>query len=352
VFSSRFEKAVMPQGAFEFLDADDRDDLHAMSPAPGYAELVEPARLPSVAFQASERFLAWAGTAEVAVAALENGSGVFAEGITQALEIRADLSIPGTALEAEPVDLASYVGEEKSQAWDPLKDAWRSASRLFRVLVVLIPAGMALSMLMAATTVGPVRDAIERRAAIELGGAFDPDLSGWFGARDWARTWTHDRHGVVRTGQLGLYRPSISMKDYRLEFPASFDQQAIGWAYRAGDLNNYYAERLVRTGSGARTALALDRYAVIGGRESGRVLIPISYAPKAGAPLRIRMDVAGNGFRTYLDGRLVDYWSDDRLSGGGVGLFGGPGDRPRVSWMKVGYHDDLWGKVCASLAPM
>ena len=76
--------------------------------------------------------------------------------------------------------------------------------------------------------------------------------------------------------------------------------------YRAGDLNNYYAEKIVQTGSGARAGLALDRYAVIAGRETGRVVVPIAYAPRAGAALRVRMDVAGNGFRTYLDGRLVD----------------------------------------------
>ncbi len=47
----------------------------------------------------------------------------------------------------------------------------------------------------------------------------------------------------------------------------------------------------------------------------------------------------------------LDFFHDDLLPPGGVGLTGEPGDRPQVYWMRVRHHDDLLGRVCAWLSP-
>lgn len=131
-----------------------------MALSSGYAQLTEPALLPSVALEQPERHLAAAGTALEPLTPCENGCRVLAEAVAEALGIRTDIWIPHNMLETEPDNRAGDQAEEKVEAWD-LKGAWRSASRLFRVLVLLIPAGMAVSALMASPAAEPARKRIE-----------------------------------------------------------------------------------------------------------------------------------------------------------------------------------------------
>ena len=40
---------------------------------------------------------------------------------------------------------------------------------------------------------------------------------------------------------------------------------------------------------------------------------------------RVHLEVRGDAFALYVQGNLMDYWSDARLGAGGVGLFCSPG---------------------------
>jgi hypothetical protein len=65
---------------------------------------------------------------------------------------------------------------------------------------------------------------------------------------------------------------------------------------------------------------------------------------------RMQVRVRGDAFSLYIQGQLVDYWSDKRLRAGGVGLFCGPGEHARVAWMRVSNNTDSLGRMCSLLA--
>jgi hypothetical protein len=66
---------------------------------------------------------------------------------------------------------------------------------------------------------------------------------------------------------------------------------------------------------------------------------------------RIRMDVRGDGFTTYIDGQVVDFFRDKRLTTGGVGIFCRKSDRARVRWIGLMHQYDFLGRLCALVAP-
>jgi hypothetical protein len=66
---------------------------------------------------------------------------------------------------------------------------------------------------------------------------------------------------------------------------------------------------------------------------------------------RVRVDVRDQNFTTTVQGQVVDFWSDDRLSRGGVGFFSEKGERARLRWMEVSHQYDALGRLCALLAP-
>jgi hypothetical protein len=92
-------------------------------------------------------------------------------------------------------------------------------------------------------------------------------------------------------------------------------------------------------------------YQVIGGQETQHVQVPVRIMLHNGRPYRIREDVSEQGFTTSIDDQAVDFWNDDRLRTGGVGFFADKGDTPHLYWMKLTYHDNFWGKLCAAVAP-
>ncbi len=200
----------------------------------------------------------------------------------------------------------------------------------------------------------PLRNAVQSRAAVEMEDDFNTGLlDGWFGGRDWAHNWVHDGSGAIRVGQLALYRPSVRLVDYNLEFSAVIDRAGVGWVYRASDLRNYYAMKLLVVKPGPPLQFAIERYAVTGGQPSPGVRVPVRMRLQEGVPYRIRTEARGSTFRTLIENEVVDVWSDDRLPGGGIGFFTDSQDdeRARLYWMRVSLHNDLVGRLCALIAP-
>ncbi len=190
---------------------------------------------------------------------------------------------------------------------------------------------------------------LRQRAAVELQDDFRSGLSQWTGAAGWANSWTYDVTGFARPGRLALLAGSVRLTDYRLEFLAQIDKRAVSWVFRASDARNYYACKLVEAKRDTGTAYSIVRYAVIGGRERLRVQLPLPVTTTAKTMFRVRQEIRGDQFTTYLDEREIDTWSDSSLARGGFGFFADPGEAAYIRWVNVAYQDDSLGRLCAYL---
>ncbi len=189
------------------------------------------------------------------------------------------------------------------------------------------------------------------RASVDLTDDFRSGLAGWEGRGDWSQTWTYDRIGLLRPGQLALYQPSMGLSDYTLEFRATAERGYIGWVFRARDLNNYYGIRLQVMKSGPGSSGLLERWVVSGGREHSRKTLPMRIPIWAGNITHLRLDVEGSSFTTFVNGQIADTWTDTRIDSGGVGFFNDKGSDARIHRMSVSHQNDIVGKLCAMLAP-
>jgi hypothetical protein len=159
------------------------------------------------------------------------------------------------------------------------------------------------------------------RATVEMSPNFHSGIHCWLGAvKDWKKSWSFEPDGSVRIGQLALYRPSLDLSNYRLEFMAQVEQKSVGWVYRARDTKNYYAMKFNVVRSGARPAVSLVRYPVVNGRRGERTEVVAPITVLDGAPYRVVMSVRGNEFTTWVEGQRADSWTDDHLTTGGVGF--------------------------------
>ncbi len=78
---------------------------------------------------------------------------------------------------------------------------------------------------------------------------FHTGLGGWEGLRSSNSDWD-TQAGEVRPASLRLWKPSTSLTNYELEFQGHIDRKSMDWAFRAADLHNYYATKLVITRPG------------------------------------------------------------------------------------------------------
>ena len=240
-----------------------------------------------------------------------------------------------------------------------LADLWSLAPRRARQIAVLAPLGvMALVVAIRVDLPGSARGArdavishISQRAAVDISDDFRSGLSQWTGAPGWANTWSYDGTGFARPGRLALLAGSLPLADYRLEFLGQIEKKAISWVFRASDAHNYYAMKLVETNRGPAAAFFIVRYAVIEGRERLRIQLPLPVLSAAKTMFRVRQEIRGAQFTTYLDGRVVDTWSDSSLARGGVGFLADPGESAYIRWVDVAYQDDPLGRLCSYLAP-
>lgn len=187
------------------------------------------------------------------------------------------------------------------------------------------------------------------RAAVELADDFSFGLDSWDSRNGTA--WTYDQTGFIRPRSLALYRPSMSLTDYSVQFLGKIDYAAIGWVVRAVDFNNYHAVKLVQRGGGPLPRYTIVRYSVVDGKEGPRIEHPLPLNLYKDTLFRIRMDIRGSDYAILVQDSVVDSWSDDRFPFGGVGFFSGRGEESRVRWVQVTYQNDLIGKICAWFAP-
>ena len=302
---------------------------------------------------------------------------VYAEPVAYEAESYAE---PSCAVEeseqsAEVADPDSNPGENAA-SWHWLNAAWRGAPRDVKLISLLLPILVVVAITgsipkvpvrqLAPQNLTQVQDQVQRvvldhwknlnqtisdRAAVAYADDFRSGLDAWESRSNLTRTWSYDAAGFVRPGPLAVFKPTVDLTDYRFEFLGEIDQKALGWAFRAQDLNNYYAMKLVVVRPGPLPLVHLVRYAVINGKEGPRVDKPLPMTVRSDMLYRVEVDARGGDFTILAQGQVVDFWSDSRLQHGGIGFFSNRGERARLRWVEVSHQYDALGRLCAYLAP-
>jgi hypothetical protein len=161
-----------------------------------------------------------------------------------------------------------------------------------------------------------------RRAAVEMGEA------------GWVTEWVTDPTGSSHGRQISLYRPSLPMSDYRLEFSGRIEHKSLGWAFRKTDSRNYYVGKLQASRPGG--PVNLIRYGVVRGVEDPHIQIPLPNVSSAGA-LKVRLDAKRARFTIYVQNQVVADWEDHRLQKGGVGFLSEREERGQVQAVQISF---------------
>ena len=132
--------------------------------------------------------------------------------------------------------------------------------------------------------------------------------------------------GAKQPRQLVLYRPTMGATDGRLEFTWKPGDGAVGWIFRVKDKDNYYAMAIKSLRPGSSPAFSVEHFTVYKGTEGPHATKMIILAENKPA-LQIRMDVNAAIFKLYVEGKVVESWTDNRLLAGGLGFLDQP-DRP------------------------
>lgn len=202
-----------------------------------------------------------------------------------------------------------------------------------------------------ASVTGSLKQVLVNRAAVNLLDDFRGGLGAWQGNEGWAKTWRYGQATFLEPGNLALFKPSLALRDYSLEFLGQIQSQSLNWVFRAKDLKNYYAIRLVVKGNGPMPNAQVIQYAVINGKEDRPKVMPTPYPVRPDTMYLVRVDVHGSDFNIYLQGQPMYSFTDDRLPEGGVGFFGPKGDKSYLRWVQVKHQYDYIGRLCALLAP-
>ena len=136
----------------------------------------------------------------------------------------------------------------------------------------------------------------------------------------WINDWANDV-AARRQRQISVLGPSVELSDYRMEFQSKILSKATGWVFRAKDPKNFYVMKLLLLKAGSYPAIALERFAVIGGDEQPHVQVPTNVPVTPDNVYKIRFEAVGNHFTTWLQEQKVDELTDDRIKSGGVGQY-------------------------------
>jgi len=197
-----------------------------------------------------------------------------------------------------------------------------------------------------------LRQRIATRAQVDLFDDFSQGLDAWARGENRVSNWSYDKNGFVNVGALSLFEPSLLLRNYDLDALVQIETKGVGLAFRANSLRNYQVARLRLEGSGAMPMMALERYAVLSGHAARPVVTRFPQHFQPDTMYRVHLEVRGDAFALYIQGNLMDYWSDSRLASGGVGLFCSPGEHARVAWVRVSHNTDSVGRMCSLLSSL
>jgi hypothetical protein len=152
---------------------------------------------------------------------------------------------------------------------------------------------------------------------------------------------------LIRPGSLRIWKKSVSLQNYQMEFMGQLEKRSLSWAIRATDPNNYYASKLVITKPGPLPNARLDRYLVLNGKQYDLPPSLPNMTLERGVNYRVRVSVQDDRFVTYLNGSYIGAFSDKRLERGGVGFFADDEDPQQVAWVDVSERDSFLGRMLA-----
>jgi hypothetical protein len=190
-----------------------------------------------------------------------------------------------------------------------------------------------------------IRRTIRSYATVRMQDDFKSGLSSWVSSGSGSgREWSF-KDGFARPAKLRLWKDSVPLSDYNLEFVGEIEHKGLGWAYRAKDAQNYYANKIVITKPGPLPSADLVRYAVINGIERNRASTRLNMSLRRDTLYRVQMSVKGSDFTTSVNGQMVDSWSDERLRRGGVGFFTEGAETASLRWVQLTDRDTVVGRL-------
>jgi hypothetical protein len=195
-----------------------------------------------------------------------------------------------------------------------------------------------------------LRQSVSKRAQVDLFDDFSAGLDAWEMGENQASAWSYDKNGFVSVGALSLFEPTLQLTNYDLDALVQIESKGLGLVFRAASSQSYQVARLIVEGSGPMPSLAVQRYAVTSGHASHSVLTRYPTHFQSDTLYTVHLEVRGDTFSLYIQGNLIDSWSDPRLSSGGVGLFCSPGEHARVAWVRVSHNTDSLGRMCSWLS--
>ncbi len=135
----------------------------------------------------------------------------------------------------------------------------------------------------------------------------------------WIENWTPND----KDRRVTLLRGSQNSVDYRMQFNAQIQSKAVGWMFRGLNPRNFYVAKIEKTNkSGSDFGVNFVRYAVIDGKNEGRTEKPFEIKGlHVGTIYQIKFEAIGPNFKVWVQGNLVDEWTDRRLGSGGLGLY-------------------------------
>jgi hypothetical protein len=244
-----------------------------------------------------------------------------------------------------------------------IEDAWlvstgtrrRSASFGPGSAIVLVVASLSLAILLPSGTQAPgpppsylpptgaYGDRLSRAlpsGSLSIREDFKIDLRNWQSPvtapeANLPQSWNRTAGGAMRIGELRLWKPTLSLDNYNLEFEAQIEARALGWAYRAVDPDNFYATKIHINKQDGRQRAEIIRYVMDAGRPVAKKQLPIPLVVVENMVYGVRVAVRGDRFVTTVNGQVVDSWSDQRFPRGGVGFFADPGEKALLRWVAV-----------------
>src|SRR5260370_24938976 len=245
----------------------------------------------------------------------------------------------------------------RKNPWQEALRFWRSVPGFARGLAVAIPL-VAPAIFFAPTIRGPhlsfdeaaLMSAIQARAMVDLREDFQAGLGAWIGAKGWESTWLMNSPGAAQPGRMALLQPLTPLTDYLLEIQGQIQSKALGFVFRAADMNNYYAAKIVIRKPGPLPSIYLVRYAVIEGRAGQKTETLLPTYLRTDTLYDMLVTVRGENFTITVNGQLVETWSDSSLKSGGVGLFAEIGEISQIRSVHLTENDDFLGRVCSQVS--
>jgi hypothetical protein len=141
-----------------------------------------------------------------------------------------------------------------------------------------------------------------------------------------------------RSGRtLTVFKPSLGLTDYRVEFTGEISHRALGWVFRMRDASNYHAAKLLYIPN-AKVRLNLVRWTVKNGVPGEKTWIPIDGPLPANGRYVVRVDVRGDSFATRVQGRQADRFTDSTFPSGGFGFANENTERGKIESASVGVY--------------